>query len=278
MYIKMDNSKHLVISSPSKIYRGENNADDLIFLLPTSYNGIDLSKCKTIVRYLLPNGQGCSVSILNVNQIEDYLVFGMSVDTTFTTFAGRVVLWITMTNSSDEVVLKTSELTFEVEESKDITTHFEDNKLDQLDNIQIDISKLDSNKADNIVYSEVENTLQLTSHGVPIGDKIHTGSMFGVLSWNGRKGDVSPQHNDYSYEQINGLESQLDTARKGVTYVHKQRAMAKDWHIQHNLNRFPSVAVIDSAGTTVIGEIYYEDNNNLTIKFTSAFSGTAYLN
>lgn len=50
------------------------------------------------------------------------------------------------------------------------------------------------------------------------------------------------------------------------------------WTIAHNLGKFPSVSVVDSAGTLVVGEVTYTDANNLQVAFNAAFSGTAYLN
>ena len=50
------------------------------------------------------------------------------------------------------------------------------------------------------------------------------------------------------------------------------------WVINHNLNKFPSVTVVDTAGSIILGEITYTDKNNLTLTFSAAFKGTAYLN
>ncbi len=50
------------------------------------------------------------------------------------------------------------------------------------------------------------------------------------------------------------------------------------WNIQHNLEKFPSVTVIDSADDVVYGNTTYVDENNLTINFSAPFSGKAYLN
>lgn len=63
-----------------------------------------------------------------------------------------------------------------------------------------------------------------------------------------------------------------------LTYVHNQLIPAGVWNIAHNLGKYPSVVVVDSAGTTVMGEIVYDDINNLHITFTSPFSGKAFLN
>jgi hypothetical protein len=35
---------------------------------------------------------------------------------------------------------------------------------------------------------------------------------------------------------------------------------------------------VDSAGTNVVGAVNHNSNNELTITFSSAFKGTAYLN
>ena len=61
-------------------------------------------------------------------------------------------------------------------------------------------------------------------------------------------------------------------------FVYNQNTASLSWSIQHDLNKFPSVTVVDSAGTVVIGEINYIDANNLTLTFSAAFSGVAYLN
>lgn len=61
------------------------------------------------------------------------------------------------------------------------------------------------------------------------------------------------------------------------SYVYNQSADSDTWIINHNLGYNPNVTVQDSAGTTVIGEIEYNTINKLTLKFSTAFSGTAYL-
>lgn len=50
------------------------------------------------------------------------------------------------------------------------------------------------------------------------------------------------------------------------------------WIIEHNLNKYPSVTIIDSGGNHVFGDINYIDRNTIEIKFTNANSGFVYLN
>jgi hypothetical protein len=44
------------------------------------------------------------------------------------------------------------------------------------------------------------------------------------------------------------------------------------------MNKFPSVTITDTAGTSYEGTIKYIDNNNLTITFSAPFKGYADLN
>lgn len=68
-----------------------------------------------------------------------------------------------------------------------------------------------------------------------------------------------------------------------ITYTHNQTSTSSTWVITHNLHRFPSVTVVDSGGTIVMGTVVYNSNRKLTITFFSggsalAFQGKAYLN
>ena len=62
------------------------------------------------------------------------------------------------------------------------------------------------------------------------------------------------------------------------TFEFTQGQPATLWTIQHNLNKFPSVSVVNNNNVVINGEITYIDNNNLTCTFSAGFSGKAYLN
>lgn len=73
-------------------------------------------------------------------------------------------------------------------------------------------------------------------------------------------------------------DKRIVVAEKCETYIHTQSIVSNTWTINHNLKKFPSITVIDTAGTQVIGKIEYVDENNVKLTFSSAFSGKAYLN
>ena len=72
------------------------------------------------------------------------------------------------------------------------------------------------------------------------------------------------------------LLSYAGTGDLSFTYV--QGVASTTWNIQHNLGKFPSITVIDTANTVVTGEYTYDNINNVTLTFSAAFAGTAYLN
>lgn len=59
--------------------------------------------------------------------------------------------------------------------------------------------------------------------------------------------------------------------------VHTQAAASTTWNVAHSLGGRPSITIVDTAGTIVIGEVTYISDSQITVEFTSAFSGFAYL-
>lgn len=74
---------------------------------------------------------------------------------------------------------------------------------------------------------------------------------------------------DVSARIINGVKN---------GYIHNQSIASTTWVVNHNLNKFPSVSVVDSANTKVYGGVVYNSENQLTLIFSSAFSGKAFIN
>lgn len=71
--------------------------------------------------------------------------------------------------------------------------------------------------------------------------------------------------------------TQADDIPDLVSYVHNQLASSVTWTVNHNLNFYPNVTVYDSAGSMVEGSVNHSTATSLTITFSSAISGKAYL-
>jgi hypothetical protein len=61
-------------------------------------------------------------------------------------------------------------------------------------------------------------------------------------------------------------------------YIHNQGSPSDTWVITHNLNKNPSITIVDSSGAEVEGAVTINSLNQITITFCGSFSGKAYLN
>lgn len=85
----------------------------------------------------------------------------------------------------------------------------------------------------------------------------------------GDTGDTGPQ----------GEQGEQGEAGTGdAFYLHDQMIAASTWNITHNLNKYPSVTIVTSAGDEVEGDVNYVNTNTVTLNFSASFSGKAYLN
>jgi hypothetical protein len=119
-------------------------------------------------------------------------------------------------------------------------------------------------------------------------------SDWGIFDWNSStKDSLEPNFYDIGLTLINSTGSLVDgqdyfisllgnTSGGGgggdKNFVYNQPTPSLVWDVVHNLDKYPSVSVVDSAGTTVFGNVRYRNVNELTITFKGAFSGKAYIN
>lgn len=93
-----------------------------------------------------------------------------------------------------------------------------------------------------------------------------------LYDWDGTKLGIKTEGElHYTYQD---LSSQQDDK----TFIHDQIKSSADWEIVHNMDKFPSIAVVDSSGSIVIGEVIYIDKSTVKIHFIGEFAGKAYLN
>jgi hypothetical protein len=61
-------------------------------------------------------------------------------------------------------------------------------------------------------------------------------------------------------------------------YVFTQVSGAVTWTVAHNLAKYPSVTIVDSANNELVADVHHVDQNNVTISFANATAGKAYIN
>lgn len=130
----------------------------------------------------------------------------------------------------------------------------------------LDRTQLFSSYADAVAYAKGDG-----SDSRKLGGTSYVGQIIVVIE----NGQVLAYKIDAD-RTISSLNS--DTTASDKTYTHYQDEPSTTWYITHNLDKFPSVTVVDSANTTVIGATQYIDSNRLVIYFGGAFSGKAVLN
>lgn len=72
----------------------------------------------------------------------------------------------------------------------------------------------------------------------------------------------------YSIQQI----------EKDSFFQHNQESVSSTWTVEHNLNKYPAVTVVDSGDNLLYTEIEYIDKNTLEVRFEASTSGKAYMN
>ena len=93
-----------------------------------------------------------------------------------------------------------------------------------------------------------------------------------TLTYIGGNGVIATEGSQYTIIHFN-----VDAGDK--TFNFTQGAAASTWNITHNLGKYPSVSVVDTGDTSVLGgAVEYTNTNQLTITFSSSFAGKAFLN
>jgi predicted AAA+ superfamily ATPase len=96
--------------------------------------------------------------------------------------------------------------------------------------------------------------------------------------------DIRIDENNYIVEVREDVVSVVTVGLQGPagpgasTYVHTQTVPSATWTITHDLGRYPSVSVVDSAENVIYANVTYTSPSALVVTFSAAFGGKAYLN
>lgn len=190
-----DNS--LKVTKRERIMQRSKLTDGLQFLVPQFYNNLDMSEYTVQLEYILPCSRRYCTEILNLSDemYEDHLKYILPLDTNLTAESGKIELQLTFVKTElDEYgngvqrVRKTSPTTIEIIPVSAWSDIIPDSALSAIDErlIKLDaqmrglneyMDVLDNNAVDNLVYNSYDETLQLSSNGVGIGDKVYVRDM-----------------------------------------------------------------------------------------------------
>lgn len=94
-------------------------------------------------------------------------------------------------------------------------------------------------------------------------------SFTGAAKWGFITGPISSQTDLWAY---------LTFFNQQNTFVYDAQVASATWVVVHNMGKFPSVTIVDTAGDEMDALVKHNSNNQLTITFSAAVSGKAYLN
>lgn len=190
--ILLNGTNELITSVKERIMQRSKLVDSLHFLVDPTYKGIDMSGFTVMLEYVLPVSREYHSEILvkSDSLYKEKLEYKLPFDTCLTKEAGNIEIQLTFVKVSldadgnnTQQVRKTSSTTIKILPISAWSDIVADNALGAIDQRLIQAEaminavgemaqQLDSTKADNIVYNDEDNYIQLTANGSPIGDKI----------------------------------------------------------------------------------------------------------
>ena len=190
--ILLNDTNELITSVKERIMQRSKLVDSLHFLVDPTYKGLDMSDFTVMLEYILPVSREYHSEILVKSNAlyKEKLEYKLPFDTCLTKEAGNIEIQLTFVKVSldtdgnnTQQVRKTSPTTIKILPISAWSDIVADNALGAIDQRLIQAEaminavgemaqQLDSTKADNIIYNEEDNYIQLTANGTPIGDKI----------------------------------------------------------------------------------------------------------
>lgn len=199
MYVILVNEDNsLYGSKKERIMQRSKLVDSLVFIVDPFYKGADMTDATVMLEYVLPVSREYKTVILSLSEErynDCYLQYKLPFDTDLTSQAGSLELQLTFAyvemNENGvgiQHVRKTSATTIEIIPITAWSDIVPDSALGGLDQrlIKLDsqmramndyLGVIDSNKADNLVYDDKSETLQLSANGVGIGNKVSVKDM-----------------------------------------------------------------------------------------------------
>lgn len=131
-----------------------------------------------------------------------------------------------------------------------------------------------------IIQNDGTNFSILVTDKEDINGNANSLNPFVINFENGLISIITPDDDDDSNHiaTTEWVKKQINQIHQNDTFIFEQGVASDTWIINHPLNRFPAVTIVDSANTEVEGDIQYTDKNNILIKFSGPFSGKAFLN
>lgn len=193
--ILLSETNELVTSIRERIMQRSKLVDNLHFLVDPTYKGISMSDFTAMLEYIMPVSKEYHTEILVKSEelYKDKIEYTLPFDTNLTKEAGEIEVQLTFIKvsmdadgNSTQQVRKTSPTTITILPISAWSDIIADSALSALDQRLIQtqamiqateemVNYLDTTKADNIIYDNETQTIQLTANGKLIGNSVAVG-------------------------------------------------------------------------------------------------------
>lgn len=182
-YIKLDENMDLVITKREPIYRGDNLNQKITYLVPLMVGEINPETAYLYLSYVRADGTPDIVVLerLEEKYNESYYQYTLPVTCKLTRYAGEICTWLQIYSGdlANPAISKSGECVLHVQESKNMDDYFSDEQMTALYQLNKkmetslgDMQDTIETKADDIIFDEDGSTIQLSSGGTPIGEKV----------------------------------------------------------------------------------------------------------
>lgn len=171
--IRMGTGKELFTTVRRPIYQGEQNVDDLIFIVPKKYGEMDIAACTVTLQYMLPETDDYVDLMLESSEYNDeFLACKTPLAASLTSRSGTVLMRLVIRDESGQAVLISGAgfMPVLLRYSDNPTEPLPDR--DKLSKLAEKVENLSKEKADSLTYDSEQRKLQLTANGFDIGKAV----------------------------------------------------------------------------------------------------------
>lgn len=249
---------------------------DQVYLGSNQLTNTDISSVQTQITRINQELNNVEGSITNINNNINTLGGSITnINNNISNINGNITNINSQINElSNEVTSIDSDLNTFKQNAVSILTVTEENKQE----IESGISKKDR------FYLYVYNDEQ-KSPDLKIGDGITQIGNLPFLCQTGSEGGGSehgiPAGGTVGQVLVKNSNTNYDAGWQTTsvsTYIHTQGVTSSVWNVTHNLNKHPSITVVDTADSIIIGEVQYVNMNSVILTFKAPFKGKAYFN
>jgi len=181
--LKLEQDKSLVATHKTPLYQFEHKSDTVVFLLPPAIDDMVLQNAYAVARFILPDGTPLTRALARKGEsYKDYAQYVTAFTSVMTAVPGEVEIVLSIVDKEGRYVLRSSPAFRQILPSLRADDLLQEGQLDQLDWLTMQLArtetKLDKEKADSIFWDADGDFLQLSSHDVPIGDRVYARDIF----------------------------------------------------------------------------------------------------